>query len=167
MKAKNPYFVDQRELVKSIKHLVEEKQKMLSGSQVKSNLHNFEIGMTPDNGAVVMYCKGFPVQIHFPKSESIHLVVQYEHLSQPKRFRGYDKDLYDYEGTLIGVLPHMSQIGKIYGLELSLPKSGLEYKLHIKSVKENEMFINACISFLNKMVTNSEICTPRKPKTIK
>jgi hypothetical protein len=121
--------------------------------------------MTPDNGSVVMYCKGFPVQIHFPKgNEGIHLVAQYEHLYQEKRFRGWDTDKYDYEGCLLSVLPHMIQVAKPYGLELSLPKSGLEYKLHIKSVKENEIFITSTISFLNKMVNNSDLCTPRKPK---
>jgi len=157
---------DQKSLVNSIKKLIDTKHDALFNSSVVSNLKEFEVGMTPDSGAVSMYCKGFPVQIHFPKgSEGIHLVVQYEHLYEEKRFRGWDTDKYNYEGCLLSVLPHMSEVAKTYGLELSLPKSGLEYKLHIKSVKENEIFITACISFLNKMVTNSDLCTPRKPKS--
>lgn len=154
----------QSDLLNILKDLASQKHNRLIESGISSNLKNLKIGLNPRGGAVAMYIDGFPVQVQFPSNgESVHLVAQYEHLYEPNRFRGYDTDTYDYEGCWLDILP---KIKGLYGLGMTLPDSGREYKVHITSnKKDGELFLDAVISLLNKMSVNSDSLTPKRPKS--
>jgi|SaaInl5LU_22_DNA_1037371.scaffolds.fasta_scaffold29826_2 hypothetical protein len=154
---------NQRELKLKLEELAVAKHNRLISAGLESNLENINVGFNPEGGAVSMYIEKFPVQIQLPSNgESVHLVSQYEHLYQKDRFRGYDTSKYNYEGCWIEVLP---KIKGLYGLGMTLPDSGREYKVHLKSnKKDGEAFLDAAISLLNKMSVNKDSLTPKKPK---
>lgn len=160
---------NQKLLIRTIETIKTQKHNALISKGLNSYLDKLYVGRNPSDGAVSMFIAGFPVQLQFPHSESIHLTAQTEHLYDLERFRGYDTTKYDYTGCWLNVLP-MLRLNR-YELGLAFPKaksvedesnSG-EYKIIITSnTKKDESFIMACISLLNWMVDNE--LAPKRPK---